>query len=98
MKFASLLCIVIFTVLVIISAVFAVPSKGSTKASLQKKPCLKDCSAVEYKPVCGGDGTGKGDKSFGSECVLGNFNCEHSTTLKVVKAGECPGGGSIRLQ
>ncbi|XP_072380204.1 turripeptide Pal9.2 [Diabrotica undecimpunctata] len=98
MKLLSILCFVIFIVLVLLSVAYGVPSKGSTKASLQKKPCLKDCSAVDYKPVCGGDGTGKGDKSFGSECVLGNFNCEHSTTLKVVKVGECPGGGSIRLQ
>ncbi|CAH0553537.1 unnamed protein product [Brassicogethes aeneus] len=50
------------------------PGKGSTKASLQKKPCLKECGDV-YKPVCGGDNASK-PRSYGSECVLANFNCE----------------------
>ncbi|CAG9857050.1 unnamed protein product [Phyllotreta striolata] len=92
--------IVLFFVLALaLALVQAMPSKGSTKASLKKKPaCIKDCSGAEYAPVCGGDGTGKGDKSFGSECVLENFNCEHNQSLKVVSKGECPNGGSIRLQ
>ncbi|CAG9822424.1 unnamed protein product [Phaedon cochleariae] len=92
-------CVLFGVVLVALLAVAqAAPSKGSTKASLKKKPCLKDCSTIEYKPVCGGDGTGKGNKSFGSECVLGNYNCENAQNLKVVSTGECPGGGGVRLQ
>ncbi|XP_028131675.2 uncharacterized protein LOC114327298 [Diabrotica virgifera virgifera] len=118
MKFVSLLCITIFTVLVIISAVFAAPSKESTEAStefkgsteasieskgstdslkesLEKKSCLKDCgldfTPKVLEPVCGGDGTGIGDKTFGNECVLSNFNCVHSTNLKVVNKWVCPG-------
>lgn len=63
--------------MVVISA-HASPAKGSTKAALKKKPCLKDCGD-EYKPVCAGDGTGKNNKSFGSECVLSNHNCEHDS-------------------
>ncbi|KAJ8934371.1 hypothetical protein NQ314_013412 [Rhamnusium bicolor] len=59
----------------LLASVYGLPSKGSTKASLKKKPCLKECGDV-YKPVCGGDGSGKGNKSFGSECVLANYNCE----------------------
>nr|CAI5834289.1 unnamed protein product [Callosobruchus analis] len=53
------------------------PSKGSTKAALNKtkKDCITDCGDV-YKPVCAGDGSGKGNKSFGSECVLNKYNCE----------------------
>lgn len=51
------------------------PAKGSTKASLKKKPCIKECGEV-YKPICAGDGTGKNNRSFGSECVLSNYNCE----------------------
>lgn len=51
------------------------PSKGSTKASLKKKTtCVKDCGD-NYKPVCAGDGTK--NISFGSECVLSNYNCEN---------------------
>ncbi|XP_056640575.1 turripeptide Pal9.2-like [Diorhabda sublineata] len=88
----------LFVLVVALVLVEAIPSKGSTKASLKKKPCLKECDGVEYKPVCGGDGTGKSDKSFGSECVLNNYNCENNQNLKVVSQGECPGGGSIRLQ
>lgn len=55
------------------------PAKGSTKAALRKKECLRECGDV-YKPVCAGDGTGKNNKSFGSECVLSNHNCEHDTS------------------
>lgn len=51
------------------------PSKGSTKASLKKKECIKDCGDL-YKPICAGDGSQKDYKSFGSECVLANYNCE----------------------
>lgn len=60
----------------------AIPTKGSTKASLtnKKKPCLQDCGTTEYKPVCGGDGVGK-NMSFGSACVLGNYNCENSKSM-----------------
>uniref|UniRef100_A0A6P7F835 Uncharacterized protein LOC114327298 isoform X2 n=1 Tax=Diabrotica virgifera virgifera TaxID=50390 RepID=A0A6P7F835_DIAVI len=99
MKFASLLCITIFTVLVIISAVFAAPSKESTEAStefkgsteasieskgstdslkesLEKKSCLKDCG-LDFTPKV--------------LEVLSNFNCVHSTNLKVVNKWVCPG-------
>lgn len=53
------------------ASALATPAKGTNK----KKPCLKECGE-EYKPVCGGDGSGKGNKSFGSKCVLENYNCE----------------------
>ncbi|VEN51323.1 unnamed protein product [Callosobruchus maculatus] len=78
---------------------FSMPSKGSTKAALNKtkKDCITDCGDV-YKPVCAGDGSGKGNKSFGSECVLTKYNCESGNQLKVVSQGECPGGGGVRLQ
>lgn len=63
------------------ASAIANPAKGTNK----KKPCLKDCGE-DYKPVCGGDGSGKGNKSFGSKCVLENYNCEKGlskyTTLK----------------
>lgn len=70
-----------FYVLVIaITATNAKPAKGSTKASLKKKPqCLEQCTD-DYKPICAGDGTGKNNKSFGNECVLRNHNCEQSSS------------------
>lgn len=55
----------------ILATSFASPAKGTNK----KKQCLKECGE-EYKPVCGGDGSGKGNKSFGNKCVLENYNCE----------------------
>lgn len=66
--------------MVVAAAVSGSPAKGSTKAALKKKDCLKDCGEV-YKPVCAGDGTTKTtNKSFGSECVLANYNCEHEAS------------------
>lgn len=66
--------ILYFTV-ALLSTVYGAPSKGSTKASLKKKQtCVKDCGDT-YKPVCAGDGSK--NISFGSECVLGNYNCEN---------------------
>jgi len=75
----------------------AAPSKGSTKASLQKKTptCATVCND-DYTPVCGGDGQGK-DISFGNKCVMERYNCENQKDLKIVQQGECPGGGSVRL-
>lgn len=64
-----------FEIVAVVASSYALPAKGSTKAALKKKPCIKDCGDV-YKPVCGGDGSGKNNKSFGSECVLSNYNCE----------------------
>lgn len=59
------------------------PSKGSTKASLKKKTtCAKDCGD-NYKPICAGDGTR--NISFGSECVLSNYNCENQKGIKFMQ-------------
>ncbi|VEN51324.1 unnamed protein product [Callosobruchus maculatus] len=96
MKFALVL---FFVLALVLHAALSMPSKGSTKAALNKtkKDCITDCGDV-YKPVCAGDGSGKGNKSFGSECVLTKYNCESGNQLKVVSQGECPGGGGVRLQ
>ncbi|CAG9769356.1 unnamed protein product [Ceutorhynchus assimilis] len=98
MKLYFILLVVLVTVL---SVIYGAPSKGSTKASLKKKQtCVKDCSDPDkpensYKPICAGDGTK--NISFGSACVLGNYNCENQKDLKIMAQGECPGGGGIRL-
>ncbi|KAL1489278.1 hypothetical protein ABEB36_014207 [Hypothenemus hampei] len=92
MKVYFILLIVLVTIL---SAIYGAPSKGSTKASLiKKKSCAKDCGEV-YKPICAGDANK--NISFGSECVLSNYNCENQKDLKVISEGECPGGGGVRL-
>lgn len=63
---------------VTVAIVTSSPAKGSTKAALKKKECLKECGDL-YKPVCAGNGAGT-NKSFGSECVLSNHNCEHDSS------------------
>ncbi|KAJ3666074.1 hypothetical protein Zmor_001529 [Zophobas morio] len=93
MKFA-VVCFVVIAV--VVTSSYGLPAKGSTKAALKKKPCLKECPD-DYKPVCAGDGSGKNNKSFGSECVLSNYNCESGNNLKIQSQGECPGGGGVRL-
>ncbi|XP_050308932.1 serine protease inhibitor Kazal-type 4-like [Anthonomus grandis grandis] len=92
MKLYVVLLVVLVTLL---SVVYGAPSKGSTKASLKKKQsCVKDCGDT-YKPICAGDGSK--NISFGSECVLANYNCENQKDLRLVSQGECPGGGGVRL-
>ncbi|XP_030766808.1 agrin-like [Sitophilus oryzae] len=90
------LYLVLLVVLVaVLSTIYGAPSKGSTKASLKKKAtCTKECGET-YKPVCASEGDRK--ISFGSECVLSNYNCENQKNLRVVSQGECPGGGGVRL-
>ncbi|GLV31640.1 uncharacterized protein CBL_07401 [Carabus blaptoides fortunei] len=80
---------------VLIGIATAGPAKSDAKKNVQNKPCLKTCD-LDYKPVCAGEGKDK-PKSFGSVCVLDNYNCEHGSNLKKVSEGECPGGGGVRL-
>ncbi|XP_019871505.1 turripeptide Pal9.2 [Aethina tumida] len=93
MKFSIVFCIFLVG---LVAVTYGSPAKGSTKASLKKKPCMKDCGD-NYKPVCAGDGKDK-PRSYGSECVLSNFNCESGNDYKIISQGECPGGGGVRLQ
>lgn len=48
-------------------------------ASAAKLKCLNDCG-LDYKPVCGGPDPRSSSVakpiSFGSKCVLDNYNCE----------------------
>ncbi|XP_060524823.1 agrin-like [Cylas formicarius] len=92
----KLYVLLLFVLAVLLSAVYGAPSKGSTKASLKKKQsCVKECGDT-YKPICAGDASTKGI-SFGSACVLENYNCENHKELNVLSEGECPGGGGVRL-
>lgn len=63
---------------VLIGIAAAIPAKNDAKKNAQNKPCLKTCD-LDYKPVCAGEGKDK-PKSFGSVCVLDNYNCEHGTS------------------
>lgn len=46
----------------------------------QPKACVKACTAV-YEPICGGvPNSQEKPKSFGSSCVMDNYNCEHDSS------------------
>ncbi|KAM3964927.1 uncharacterized protein ACR2FA_000819 [Aphomia sociella] len=62
----------------------------------RKKACMQDCTSVKVEPLCAGK-SGTKSLSFGSECVLHNYNCEHKDSLKKVSNGQCPGSEGIRL-
>lgn len=42
----------------------------------RKKACMHDCTNATFEPVCAGK-HGEKPKSFGSECVMNNYNCEN---------------------
>ncbi|KPI94052.1 hypothetical protein RR46_13217 [Papilio xuthus] len=88
----------IFAVLVV--AVSCRPDKQDLKQlkaeAARKKACTQDCSSAKFEPICAGK-QGEKPKSFGSECVMNNYNCEHKDTLHKISKGECPGSDGIRL-
>ncbi|XP_041980206.1 uncharacterized protein LOC121733873 [Aricia agestis] len=92
------LTLVLFAVLIV--AVSCRPDKPDLKQlkaeAARKKACLHDCTSVAFDPVCAGK-TGEKPKSFGSECVMNNYNCEHKDTLKKISKSECTGSDGIRL-
>ncbi|XP_046977783.1 uncharacterized protein LOC124543583 [Vanessa cardui] len=83
--------------LVIVSCRPDKPDLKQLKAeAARKKACMHDCSSVKSEPVCAGKKDSK-PKSFGSECVMNNHNCEHKDTLQVISKGACAGSDGIRL-
>lgn len=52
-----------------------------------------------YEPICAEPVTGSGKPlSFGNECVLDTYNCEHPTAKYAMKTkNECPGSTGVRL-
>lgn len=65
---------------VLVVAVSCRPEKQDLKQlkaeAARKKACTHDCSSVKFEPICAGK-QGEKPKSFGSECVMNNYNCEH---------------------
>ncbi|CAG9133590.1 unnamed protein product [Plutella xylostella] len=70
--------------------------KKLKEEATRKKACMHDCTAEKFEPICAGK-PGEKPKSFGSVCVLNNYNCENKETLKKTSNGECPGSDGIRL-
>lgn len=48
----------------------------------EPKKCLKNCDAVKFAPICAGlpNSNAEKPKSFGSKCILENYNCEHDSS------------------
>ncbi|CAF4951240.1 unnamed protein product [Pieris macdunnoughi] len=90
----------IFLFAVVIVAVSGRPDKPDLKQlkaeAARKKACLHDCGSAKFEPICAGK-QGEKPKSFGSECVLNNYNCENKDTLQKISKGECKGSDGIRL-
>nr|ARA71543.1 Kazal-type serine protease inhibitor [Actias selene] len=92
------------TTLIIFAVLFVAVSCRPDKADLKqlkadaarKKACLHDCTNVKFEPICATKG-GEKPKSFGSVCVMNNYNCERKDTLRKISDGECAGSDGIRL-
>lgn len=62
----------------ILAAVLGTPAKDLKevkKEAARKKACMHSCDAVQYAPVCASK-QGTKPMSFGSLCVMNNYNCE----------------------
>lgn len=67
-----------FVALLMVTMVFA--ADKPKKPELKK--CLKNCDAVKFEPICAGipNSNTEKPKSFGSKCILENYNCEHDSS------------------
>ncbi|XP_054747317.1 uncharacterized protein LOC129253096 [Anastrepha obliqua] len=89
MRFHTLL----FVVFCLIAATFASPA-GSKK---QAPACARNCGE-KYEPICAKEKNGNKLLTFGNDCVMGRFNCEHPDGQYDLKSkGECGGNVSVRL-
>ncbi|XP_075146717.1 uncharacterized protein LOC142221075 [Haematobia irritans] len=83
-----------FLVACLVALTWAAPSKDK-----EAPACSKKCGE-SYEPVCAKAKNGNRERllTFGSECVLGNYNCQHSDDPFEVKSrGECGGNVGVRL-
>ncbi|XP_034485437.1 vasotab [Drosophila innubila] len=88
----------LFTVfaLCLLAFVLASPAKDSKK---QVNSCVRGCDDA-YEPVCSRAKNSSKERliTFGSKCVMDNYNCQHADDPFEVKTkGECGGGVSVRL-
>ncbi|XP_072932588.1 vasotab [Epargyreus clarus] len=90
--------LIVFAALLV--AVSCRPEKSDLKQlkaeAARKKACMHDCATAKFEPICAGK-QGEKPKSFGSECVMNNYNCENKETLQKISKGECPNSDGIRL-
>ncbi|XP_055849434.1 vasotab [Episyrphus balteatus] len=91
MRFA----IVTIFVLLIAAVAFAKPAKSTPPNS-----CTRVCP-TNYEPVCAKAKNGNKERllTFGSDCVMSNYNCDHTDDPYEKKSnGECGNKVSVRLQ
>ncbi|KAH8359136.1 hypothetical protein KR093_004581, partial [Drosophila rubida] len=72
------------------------PAKDSKKPA---NTCNRACGDA-YEPVCAKAKNSSKERliSFGSKCVMENYNCQHADDPFEIKSnGECGGGVSVRL-
>ncbi|XP_023173763.1 vasotab [Drosophila hydei] len=88
----------LFTILALclLAFVLANPAKDSKKVV---NSCARACGD-DYEPVCARAKNSSKERllTFGSSCVMANYNCQHADDPFEVKSkGECGGGVSVRL-
>ncbi|XP_014098697.1 uncharacterized protein [Bactrocera oleae] len=82
----------IFVALCLVTITFASPS-----GKKQAPACARDCDE-SYTPLCAKEKNGSKLLTFGNECVLLRFNCEHPNgQYNINSKGECGGNVSVRL-
>lgn len=61
----------------VISAIILLAAYATCLPAKEANTCAKACPA-DYKPICAKPVEGNGtDITFGSNCVMENYNCEH---------------------
>ncbi|KAH8351049.1 hypothetical protein KR084_001652, partial [Drosophila pseudotakahashii] len=83
--------------LCLLAFVLANPAKDTKKPATDS--CQRNCGEV-YEPVCAKAKNSSKERliTFGSPCVMSNYNCQHADDPFEQKSkGECGGGVSVRL-
>ncbi|KAH8369331.1 hypothetical protein KR009_008393, partial [Drosophila setifemur] len=83
------------TAFCILAFALANPAKDTKKTDA----CQRACGEV-YDPVCAKAKNSSKERllTFGSPCVMSNYNCQHADDPFEQKSkGECGGGVSVRL-
>ncbi|XP_062122352.1 vasotab-TY1 [Drosophila sulfurigaster albostrigata] len=86
-----------FLALCLLAFVLANPAKDTKKPATNA--CNRSCGDT-YEPVCAKAKNSSKERliSFGSKCVMDNYNCQHADDPFEIKSkGECGGGVSVRL-
>ncbi|XP_016977656.1 vasotab [Drosophila rhopaloa] len=84
-----------FLAVCLLAFVLATPAKDTKKPAT----CQRACGEV-YDPVCAKAKNSSKERliTFGSPCVMSNYNCQHADDPFEQKTkGECGGGVSVRL-